>query len=487
MEKKQMYADGKAFEPQIDLSGYVEKEPGKGLSEHDFSAAHKEKLDSVEEGAQRNTVTGIKGDAEEAYRTGNINLTKENIGLGNVEDKSSRQIREEITKEDVEVSLGYTPEIAGAYQNATAYTDLKIAELIGGAPETLDTLKEVADAIRENKTVADALDAAIGQKANQTELDTHTGNSNIHITTAEREKWNATAEKIETVTGITDSPEVSDSHILASSKAVHQVFQSVSNGKSLIASAITDRGIVTPQDAAFQTMADNIRNLSKPTGNAGAAQVLAGYTFSNALGTGFTGTMRNCGAVSQALNAGGSYVIPAGYHDGSGRVSANSLASQTPATAAAGNITAGKTAWVNGVKVTGTGADNTANYNAGVAAADNRANPASVNYKTGYNAGYAAGQTKPSGLSVDVNVNLNAGANDSYTIVCPQKYLNGALFVYSHYGAVTGATFLIKNGVITLINTGNYNNKIALAYSGNNLVLTIYYIDVVKIMGFLGN
>lgn len=30
------------------------------------------------------TVTGIKGSAESAYRTGNVNLTKENIGLGNV-------------------------------------------------------------------------------------------------------------------------------------------------------------------------------------------------------------------------------------------------------------------------------------------------------------------------------------------------------------------------------------------------------------------
>jgi len=37
---------------------------------------------------------------------------------------------------------------------------------------------------------------------------------------------------------------------------------SVSNGKSLIASAITDKGVSTASDATFQTMADNIGNIS---------------------------------------------------------------------------------------------------------------------------------------------------------------------------------------------------------------------------------
>lgn len=46
-------------------------------------------------------VTGVKGDAESVYRTGNINITKGNIGLGNVEDKSSATIRSEITASDI--------------------------------------------------------------------------------------------------------------------------------------------------------------------------------------------------------------------------------------------------------------------------------------------------------------------------------------------------------------------------------------------------
>lgn len=83
----------------------------------------------------------------------------------------------------------------GMYRQATGYTDKKISDLIGGAPESLDTLKEVADAIKENETVMDALDAAIGKKAGQAELDTHTGNGTIHITASERTKWNNAVSK----------------------------------------------------------------------------------------------------------------------------------------------------------------------------------------------------------------------------------------------------------------------------------------------------
>lgn len=45
-----------------------------------MSAADKEKLNGIATGAQVNTITGIKGNAESAYRTGNVNLTPANIG-----------------------------------------------------------------------------------------------------------------------------------------------------------------------------------------------------------------------------------------------------------------------------------------------------------------------------------------------------------------------------------------------------------------------
>lgn len=43
--------------------------------------------------------------------------------------------------------------------------------------------------------------------------------------------------------------------------AINEVFQNVSNGKQLIATAITDKGVTTSSDSTFQTMATNIKNI----------------------------------------------------------------------------------------------------------------------------------------------------------------------------------------------------------------------------------
>lgn len=108
-------------------------------------------------------------------------VTKEQIGLGNVDNTSDI---------DKPVSTAQQQAIESAYTQATGYTDKTIGDLIGGAPETLDTLKEVADAIKENESVVDALDAAIGKKADQAEVDGHNRNNTIHITALERTNWN---------------------------------------------------------------------------------------------------------------------------------------------------------------------------------------------------------------------------------------------------------------------------------------------------------
>ncbi len=61
------------------------------------------------------------------------------------------------------------------YEQATGYTDQKIAGLINGAPSTLDTLGEIAAAMGENADVVEALETAIGTKANQTEMESLLG------------------------------------------------------------------------------------------------------------------------------------------------------------------------------------------------------------------------------------------------------------------------------------------------------------------------
>ena len=89
--------------------------------------------------------------------------------------------------------------------------------------------------------------------------------------------------------------------------------------------------------------------------NARAAQVLAGrsYVGADTEDEAGTGTMPNIGGVQRTLRAGESMAIPQGYHDGTGAVAVVSLAEQTPGTAAARDILAGKSAWVDGQRVDG--------------------------------------------------------------------------------------------------------------------------------------
>ena len=77
------------------------------------------------------------------------------------------------------------------------------------------------------------------------------------------------------------------------------------------------------------------------TGNVGAVQILSGYSgYSNNPKSKISGTMVNNGAVNTSLPINGSYTIPAGYHNGQGKVT-QSITTQGGSTTTPG--TANKT------------------------------------------------------------------------------------------------------------------------------------------------
>lgn len=93
---------------------------------------------------------------------------------------------------------------ATALTNAKAYTDEKISGLINSAPTTLDTLGEIATAMEENAEVVEALESAIGNKANAADLTSHVNNkSNPHGVTLGQLGVTATAAELNILDGVT--------------------------------------------------------------------------------------------------------------------------------------------------------------------------------------------------------------------------------------------------------------------------------------------
>ena len=146
-----------------------------------------EEVGADKSGAANTALTSAKGYTDEK-------ITEVNTDLG------KRALTSELTIHTSDKVVHITVEERTAwdesYQNAVAYTDQQIAALINGAPETLDTLKEIADAMEQNKSVVEALNNAIGKKANQAEFNSHESNTTVHITAAERKKWNAYTTQI---------------------------------------------------------------------------------------------------------------------------------------------------------------------------------------------------------------------------------------------------------------------------------------------------
>lgn len=76
---------------------------------------------------------------------------------------------------------------------------------------------------------------------------------------------------------------------------INEVKKSVSDGKALVAAAITAKRVATAATDTFAKMAENIKKIVLGSGNAQPADVLAGKTATNDSGVEFAGTMPNRG------------------------------------------------------------------------------------------------------------------------------------------------------------------------------------------------
>lgn len=120
--------------------------------------------------------------------------------------------------------------------------------------------------------------------------------------------------------------------------------------KKALAQNLVAKGVAAVDDELLDTLVPKVLDILQESilaGTASEEQVLEGSTFYNTdSNQKLTGTMTNNGAVAEILLPNGSYVIPKGYHDGSGKVTQSiptmAAASITPSTAAQSFATSGK-------------------------------------------------------------------------------------------------------------------------------------------------
>ncbi len=353
---------------------------------------------------------GIITQAQKAKEAGEIAAIKEDFQLA-ILDKELEKGGTGITKEELEEIAGNFGELQE--DGNTIITDdgyeIKIDEIYqegatGGSGSSDEEIAALEEKIKELQQTVEDLNNT------KTELEGTIEDLNKQLE-EEQENNAALQEQIENLTGQVDSLNKTKEQLEATIKDLNTEIASLKEKQA--------------------------------TGNATVADVLENKTFSNSSEVGLTGTMPNRGAVTQSLNAGGSYTIPAGYHNGSGKIIANSLSSQTSATATAANILSGKTAWVNGSKITGTmvnrGALNWSGSNTTYTVPAGYYSGGTINSKPSYTAGYNAGHStalnvKVKSLSV-TGVSGTASFRDEANEYKTCQYIQAS---YSISGTVVG-------------------------------------------------
>ena len=140
------------------------------------------KLVGIEANAQVNKIESVKVNGVAVTPDSNkaVNITESDPTVpawAKSETKPSYSYSEITNKPDL-FSGSYNdltdkpaiPSVAGLASES--YVDSKVAALINSAPTTLDTLGEVATALQNNASTVEALNSAIGNKANKADLAT---------------------------------------------------------------------------------------------------------------------------------------------------------------------------------------------------------------------------------------------------------------------------------------------------------------------------
>lgn len=126
-----------------------------------LSATDKAKLNGIEAGAQVNTVSSVAG------KTGEVALTKSDVGLANVDNTSD--LNKPISTA-TQAALDAKADVVTTYTKTEV--DNRILDVVGAAPAALDTLAEIAAQLQSDESAAAVLTNTLAAKADQAYVDT---------------------------------------------------------------------------------------------------------------------------------------------------------------------------------------------------------------------------------------------------------------------------------------------------------------------------
>lgn len=138
-----------------------------------FTSTERTKLSGIASGAQVNTITGVKGDAESSYRVGKINITPTNIGLGNVNNTSDinkpvSTAQQAAIDEALSEAKTYADELASGKANSSHthdniyYTEVEVDSKLSAVNTSITNITNGTTPVKEatHATSADSATSA---------------------------------------------------------------------------------------------------------------------------------------------------------------------------------------------------------------------------------------------------------------------------------------------------------------------------------------
>ena len=214
------------------LNSKVDKVTGKGLSTNDYTTAEKDKLASIENGANKTVIdTALSSTSANPVQNKAI-YTKFNSMQSNIDNKvpSSRTVNGKALTADITLSASDV----GALPNTTVipsidglatetYVNNKVASIVDSAPATLDTLNELAAALGDDSNFATTVATQIGNKVDKVD---GKGLSTNDYTTAEKDKLASIENGANKI--VVDTALSSNSTNPVENKAIYAQFNSIS-------------------------------------------------------------------------------------------------------------------------------------------------------------------------------------------------------------------------------------------------------------------